>query len=306
MKYCLLVPVLLLLCKTTSLSQINPDTSFSTITAEWNVGEHKTYQGYFLEYKIFEQDTFEWSEMIFDVDVDVQSKTDSGYIIDWRFHNYLCLVKGDTTSSPAFYDTMRYLVRTTKFGAFQELVNWKNLSAPMSQPFREVLNDPDMNDSAKKFASIVMRSFEDRNIFEHLHIPGIRQFYTFLGKSLVVREGENIETIPHFLTGEPVDYTTELIELLRRNDQMSLEIISHKQAKVVPVSKDVRLFLWLGAQMNGKPFPDEQQLLLPSSLNETTLSIVDEKTGWVKHCLQHKHIETSGWIIMQQYSIDEK
>jgi hypothetical protein len=233
-----LLTALLLITGYTTFGQINMADSTAQAITYWDINEKQNYTISTEKIKIKGADTTSREITTYDVEVTVLKQTDKSYTIEWLYKN----IKTNSTNSTLqklmnVTKDMKVVFSTDEFGAFTEVINWKEIrdniqksTNSLSKDFSEI---PEMDKALKQIAKM----YSSKEAIESAAIKDILQFHTFYGGKYTL--GEVIEgqiKVPNLSGTEPFDadmsvYLDEINEaennFILRSNQVNKEQLTN-------------------------------------------------------------------------------
>ncbi|MDR1678205.1 MAG: hypothetical protein LBR81_00275 [Prevotellaceae bacterium] len=273
--------------------QINMSDSTAQVVGYWNKNEKQSYIITEEKLKIKDADTTERAVLKYVVDVTVKDSTANSYTIDWHYRDFD--FKSDTYNQimvdlMSVTQNMTITIKTDEFGAFQEVVNWKDVRGyiykatdKMKKTYREIAH-------MDKVIAQVEDMFKTKEAIEASSIEDIQQFYSFHGGKYKLKE-ENTGTIQlHNIydSKEPFDakVTVWLDEINPDDDNYIIrynQVVDEKQ-----LNDAVFAYLNKIAKTMKTAVPKKEDM--PLFQNEVNLASRIHNTGWIIYSVQTKTV----------------
>ncbi|MBK8546917.1 MAG: hypothetical protein IPL63_05895 [Saprospiraceae bacterium] len=288
MKNRILIMMMLLIGMTAS-AQINMEDT----TARSIVLGKREKQNYWVTFDVFKvngSDTTSRDNLTYDIEITVLTADEKSYTVEWRFKNAVT-----TSQLPALKNQVplingkKIVIKTNELGAFQEVVNWKELKAFMQTAIikakKEYQNDPEKDNYFKQIEG----EYKTKETIEASAIKEILQFHNFHGgkyKLGEVLEGKTTQSNPYGPQPFDVDITVVLDEINVDEDNFTLR--SWQEINKEQLADATFNYLTKSANsMKVKPPTRED---VKNLTNETFTSSVVHPTGWMLFTMEIKTV----------------
>jgi hypothetical protein len=203
----LLAPVLLLLMVVSARGQINMADSTSQVVAWWDKNESQDYVITSTKIKVQGNDTISSEIIQYDVDITVQDSTESGYLVNWFYHNYFIDSDDELTEKIiTLIGDLNIQIRTDGNGVFLEIVNWEEIRDVIMKGMDLVKNELKEFPGIDDFIAQMEGMYQSKQAIEASSINEILQFHYFHGVSYKYWQDYTYsDKLSNLYGGEPFD-----------------------------------------------------------------------------------------------------
>jgi hypothetical protein len=282
-------------------SQINMNDSTVQVISFWDRMEKQSYTVLQEKTKLKGADTTSKEIIRYEVDITVIDSTAKSYTVEWLYKNFDVNTDNKFTQRlVALSENLKVIIKTDELGAFQEVVNWKEVRGYIEKSLEVLKKDfkdvPKINEITAQVGSM----FSTKESIESAAIGEIQQYHSFHGARYLL--GERLSgqlKAPNLLGGEPFDMDLEVyLDEINPDDNnyiiRSLQTINSKQLTDATYEYLVRL-----SKSMAVPSPKREDL--KDLTNETITASRIHGSGWVIYSVQTKTV-TSDDVT----SIDER
>lgn len=287
-------------------SQINTKDSTVQVVGYWSKQDTQSYDVSFEKYKIQNNDTISRELMKYEVDIKITDSTENSYIIEWYYKNYTIDTESELIRKlTSIFDDISVKIKTDAFGAFIEVVNWKEVQDYLSKITDTLKNElKDVPNYEKTIANVVNKYLSKESI-EANAIKDALQFYKFHGVKYKLGEALTgiLETSNNY-GGKPfetvVHYSLDKINEADGNSILrSSEVINSEELT------DATYNYLLESGTFGDKFPPRNKF--PSLTNVTnTASRIHGDTGWVIYSIETKEVTAAETTNVEERIIEIK
>lgn len=267
-------------------AQINYEENSAQTVSYWSKGDVQSYSITTTKYKLKDQDTTSKEVYTSDVDITILKETDESYTMEWRYYNIRTNQKDALTNKlMRISNDMKVIVKTDEMGAFEEVVNWKeikNYIHKATMALREEYKNLSAMDMVLKQ---IEATYSSKEAIESVSIKDIQQFLTFHGG--VYTKGEVVEgtlEVPNILGPKPFDAKFEVFLDEIDPEEESYTVIASQivdEEQLTQATFDYLTAMAKNMNVEGPKRSDIQNLK-----NETlTLSRIHD-SGWPLYSIQ--------------------
>ncbi len=280
--------------------------STAQVVAYWDKGEKQNYTVTKEKIKLKGTDTTSKEITSYDVEITVLNQTEKSYTIQWLYKN----TKTNNTNPKAqklmnITKDMKVVFKTDEFGAFTEVLNWKEIRDYIQKATKLLSKDfaatPEMDKVLKQFTA----TFSSKEAIELAAIKDIQQFHTFHGGKYKLDEViEGQIKVPNLLGTEPFDgnFTVYLDEINEDNNNF---IIRAKQE----VNKEQLTnftFDYLTKMANTMKVTPPKREDLKDLKNEILTTSRIHGTGWVIYSIHTTTVNSDNVTSIEERIIEIK
>ena len=298
--------ILLLATGMTTFGQINMADSTVQVITYWEKGEKQNYSMTAEKIKIKGSDTTIREMTTYDVEITVLNISEKSYTIEWLYKN----IKSNSQNPIVqklmnITKDMKVVFKTDEFGAFIEVVNWKEIkeyiqkeASALRKDFKEI---QEMDNVIKQIEA----TYSTKEAVESASIKDIQQFHSFHGAKYKL--GEVLKgqiKVPNLYGTEPFDSEFSLcLDEINEADNNFI-IRSTQQVNSEQLTNATYDYLTKKAKtMNIEPPKREE---LKELKNETLTATRMHGTGWVVYSIQTTTITSDNVTNIEERTIEIK
>ncbi|MFC5623388.1 hypothetical protein [Algoriphagus winogradskyi] len=243
--------IILMVISQIAFSQINMEDSTVRTIAYWEIKETNSYHIALESFEIIDNDTSNWNEISYVVDMEILDSTESSYEVSWTYRDFV-LNLGERDS--AYQNLMEKLMtisegslvkfRTDEYGAFQEVTNWEDISEfyrKSGDTLKSMFGNIPQIDAMVDQTFTIYRT---KNSIETQSIKDVLQFLNFHGAEYKL--GEELSGIlysPNVLGKNRLE--TQVYVLLEEifPEDNDYRIVSFSEANAEQLTSETRLVL---------------------------------------------------------------
>lgn len=285
-------------------AQINIKDSTAQAVGYWSKQEIQKFKVVYNKLRIKEKDTIVDEKTTYNVDVKIIDSTANSYTIEWFYHDYNIETDNELLKKMnSIANDISVQFKTNEFGAFEEVVNWKEISKYINKGIKTLKKDIKITPQLKQAFKTIDHLYDSKESIEANAIKDILQYYSFHGSLFKLNEklsGESL--VNNNYGGDPFKSTLEisLDEIDTENDTYVLRMKNSINSKQL-TDETYKYLKKLG--ILGENLPKRENF---SSLsNETyTASRIHGGSGWVTYSLESKEIKSDGIIKVEERTIE--
>ena len=213
----LLFTLLFCLLSVSTFGQITSD-STAQVVGYWAKGNEISYKVSDYKIKIVDGDTVNTELITYDVDITILKADKKGFTIQWHHKNI-----ETNNPNPTIYklllvtNELKVQFRTDEFGAFVEVLNWKEIKNYTLKKVDELRKEfKDMPEMALVLNNIE-KIYMTKEAIEAVVIKDIRQFLTFHGTVYTLGEqNSTLVEVFHLYSAQPFE-AESIVELKEIN-----------------------------------------------------------------------------------------
>lgn len=284
--------------------QINTVDSTVQTIGYWSKNEKQSYVITIDKYKLNKSDTTSHDRYKFNVDIVVKDSTADSYTLEWKYKNYEIESENEILKKiMSMSEDMTVLVKTDEFGAFKEVVNWKELSAYMKNMTSKLRKEYKDAPTLVKLIKQVENTYNNKETIESGTINEIQQFLSFHGGKFVpgeVYEG-NMKT-PNMYGAEPFD--TEFTMSLDTIQFEDNNYILRYSQTVNQEQLEEATYNYLKTVMKTMGLPEPNRKDIKGIVNQTDLASRIHGSGWVIYSIQTKTVSADNSTNIEETVIE--
>jgi hypothetical protein len=306
----IIITVLSSLIALSSFGQIMNDSTVQVV-GYWNKGDRQTYNISTEKYKVKDADTTAREVFTYSVDVTVKDSTENSYIIEWYYYN-MDYKSEDGEDYQLMKDVLSLTqnltvtVKTDEFGAFQEVVNWKDIRDYLQKTTKQLTKKYKKDKLFAKMFTQVMDMYKTKEAIETSAIDEVHQFYAFHGGKYTL--GEEITgkmQMPNMYGGTPfdADFTLWLQEVDTEEESYILvqqQTVDSEQLKQVTFDFLTDLAKSVKAPAENMPKMSDT----PSIGNTSSIVSSIHDSGWVVYSVYIKEISVGDQATVEETTIE--
>lgn len=289
-----------------TFSQTNMQDSTVQVVGYWNNGEKQSYTISENKYKVQNGDTIDREKLTYEVDITIQDSTSDSYTIEWEYKNIVVESANEMLKKIMSYSRLKKATfKTDQFGAFKELLNWKEIRddiskmiMPMKEEFKNLPNFDKILDQH-------LSMFSTKESIESTAIQEIQQFYTFHGGKYDINKTIETKTnLPNIYGGTPFDADLTIWVQEVNVDDSNFTLCMEQKVDSIQLHTAVYDYLSKLSTNIGTTIPKSEKL---SSLRNTiwTTSMVHD-SGWPIYTILTKEIVAEDVQKVQELLIELK
>jgi hypothetical protein len=298
--------ILLLAIGTTTFGQINMADSTAQVITYWEKGEKQNYFMTAEKIKIKGSDTTIREMTTYDVEITILNNHEKTYTIEWLYKD----IKSNSQNPIVqklmnINKDMKVVFKTDEFGAFIEVVNWKEIKAYIQKEVSTLRKDFKEIQEMDNVIKQIEATYSTKEAIESASIKDIQQFRTFHGAKYKL--GEVIKgqiKVPNLYGTEPFDseFSLSLDEINEADNNFIIR--STQQVNIEQLTNATFDYLTKTAKtMNIEPPKREE---LKALKNETLTATRMHGTGWVVYSVQTTTITSDNVTNIEERIIEIK
>lgn len=275
----------------TCFSQINLEDSTVQVIGYWDKNEKQVYKVVETEYKIKDEDTTSVDVLKYTVDITIVDSTADSYVMDWHYKDYEVQTEDSLLMKLSkLNDNTSVRIRTDEFGAFQEVVNWKEVRSSLLKATKLLKKEMKKIPEMKKFIDQIENLYATKESIETAVAKDIQQFLTFHGGIYEFYEEYKASMkLPNIYGGEPFDSdVTVWVDEVNADDNnfvIRMEQVVDKQQLIAATMK------FLNEMSGTLKIVAPQDDLLQDMSNNTWLASRIHGSGWVVYSIQTTEVK---------------
>jgi len=298
--------ILLLAIGMTTFGQINMADSTAQVITYWEKGEKQNYSMTAEKIKIKGSDTTIREMTTYNVEITVLNNIEKTYTIEWLYKD----IKSNSQNPIVqklmnINKDMKVVFKTDEFGAFIEVVNWKEIKAYIQKEVSTLRKDFKEIQEMDNVIKQIEATYSTKEAIESASIKDIQQFHTFHGAKYKL--GEVIKgqiKVPNLYGTEPFDseFSLSLDEINEADNNFIIR--STQQVNIEQLTNATFDYLTKTAKtMNIEPPKREE---LKDLKNETLTATRMHGTGWVVYSVQTTTITSDNVTNIEERTIEIK
>jgi len=286
----LLTPTLLLIMNCSAICQINPSDSTAQVIAYWNKNEKQNYTVTSDKIRIQDGDTISKEFVRYDVDITVQDSTESGYIINWFYHDYYIETDDELVKKLfSLVEDMNIQIRTDELGTFEEVINWEEIRKYILKGTSMMKNEMKDVPRIDKIISQMEEVYSSPKAIEASAINEILQFYYFHGVQYKHwKEYSYDNKLANLYGGQPFD--AKVTFWLDEINDVDNNAVYRMQQVVDSDQLTNETFNYLSNLAETMQAPGPVREEFPDMHNETWMASRIHGSGWVLYSIQTKEV----------------
>ena len=285
-----LVPAILVLMAFTASGQLSIADSTSQVIAWWDKNERQDYMITSTKIKVQGNDTLSREVIQYDVDITVQDSTESGYVVNWFYHNYR--VESDEELLKkllAAVGDLNIQIRTDGNGAFLEIVNWEEVRDVVMVGMDLVKDGLKDFPGIQDFIGQMESMYKSKQAIEASSIDEILQFHYFHGVQYKYwQEYSYTDKLGNLYGGTPFD--AQVVFWLDEMDPEGNSAVYRMHQAVDPEQLTNETFSFLSRMAESMNGPAPVRENFPSLYNETRTASRIHDSGWVIWSVKTKEV----------------
>jgi hypothetical protein len=303
----LLKIIALVLLSVNSFGQINQEDSTLSVVGYWDKNEEQTYTVQIEKCKLKGSDTTSIETINYEVDILIKDSTENSYTIEWKYKNFESDSDNEFTKKlMSISNNLKVIIKTDELGAFQEVVNWKEIRDQISDALevlrKEFKDVPKIKDITKQVGIM----FSTKEAIESGSIKEIQQFYSFYGSKYKLNEVlTGKQKLANLYGGEPfdADYELELTTIDTASDSgivRYLQTVDKKQ-----VTDATYEYLKKNAIAMKTPIPEREDI--PElTIEDRTASNIHGPSGWILYTINIREVTAEDVTSIETREIELK
>jgi len=298
--------ILLLATGMTTFGQINIADSTAQVITYWEKGEKQNYSVTSEKIKIKGADTTSKEMTTYDVEITVLNISEKSYTIEWLYKN----IKSNSQNPIVqklmnITKDMKVVFKTDEFGAFIEVVNWKEIKEYIQKEASALRKDFKEIQQMDNVIKQIEATYSTKEANESASIKDIQQFHSFHGAKYKL--GEVLKgqiKVPNLYGTEPFDSEFSLcLDEINEADNNFI-IRSTQQVNSEQLTNATYDYLTKKAKtMNIEPPKREE---LKELKNETLTATRMHGTGWVVYSVQTTTVTSDNVTNIEERIIELK
>jgi hypothetical protein len=299
-----LAPALLVLMVVNAGGQINMADSTSQVVAWWDKNESQDYVITSTKIRVEGSDTISREIIQYDVDITVQDSTESGYVVNWFYHNYF--IETDDELVKKIFTVIGDLdiqIRTDGNGVFLEIINWEEVRDVIMKGLAVVKTELKEIPGSDDFITQMEGMYQSKEAIEGSSINEILQFHYFHGVSYRYWQDYSYSNkLENLYGGEPFDaQVTFWLDEMDPEEHNALYRM-HQVVDSEQLTNETFRFLARMAETMDGPAPVREEI--PSLHNETRLTSRIHDSGWVIWSVQTKEVLAQDVVQVEECVIE--
>lgn len=296
------VSVLIVLFVVPAFAQINLNDSSMQVIAYWGNKEKQSYKITDSKYVVVGVDTSQREVIKYNVDITVLDSTANSYTVEWWYKNYDVSGSNDFVKSvSSIFTDMKVVIKTNEFGAFVEVVNWKQVRDELNKAFGEIrkkYKEPAVLQALKNMQDI----YSTKESIESTAIQDVQQFHTFHGGKYVLHEDVENKLVSNGVAGAPVDvFTTVRLEELDGENNNGI-VKYWKDFDTKQMTDATYQVMKQMVKSTGEKLPPRDEIATVTYHEYIGARI--HGTGWVIYSIQTKETGEGDQISVEQREIE--
>jgi hypothetical protein len=299
--------LLVMLSGLNSFAQINMNDSTVQTIGYWDRNETYSYMVTSTKYKVTKEDTTAREVLKYDIDITIKDSTATSYTVEWLYKNFQSDSKNALLKKlAAISENLRVLIKTDEMGAFQEVVNWQEISSKMKKAIdvvkKEFKSVPKLDEILKPLEA----TYTTKAGIEGTVMMEAQQYYTFHGGKYKLGEEVSAKIqLPNNYGGTPID-----ADLTIRLDEINTDdnnyIIRYWQISDSRQLTDAafEFVKKLAAASGAKNVPTRDKM--PATTHEEDVASRIHNTGWVIYTVRTKVVDVDGVSSVDEVVIEMK
>ncbi|HHB52811.1 MAG TPA: hypothetical protein ENK75_07250 [Saprospiraceae bacterium] len=287
-----------------AFGQINMNDSTAQVIGYWDMNEKQSYIVTQEKFKIKDSDTTSREFYKYAVDMTIVDSTANSYVIDWFYKDYEIQSDNELIQKLAsITEDMTVRVRTDELGAFQEVINWKEVRDYILKGTKllkkETKNIPNMD----KFIKQLEGMYSTKESIELGAVKEMQQYYTFHGAKYELGEEYNADMqAANLYGGDPFDMkvTVWLDEL--NPDDNNFIIRMQQTIDSEQLTKATFDYLVKMAETMKTPAPKKEDI--PPLTNDTWTASRIHGSGWIIYSIETKEVKAEGVTNIEERIIE--
>ena len=287
-----------------AFGQINMNDSTAQVIGYWDMNEKQSYIVTQEKFKIKDSDTTSREFYKYAVDMTIVDSTANSYVIDWFYKDYEIQSDNEIIQKLAsITEDMTVRVRTDELGAFQEVINWKEVRDYILKGTKllkkETKNIPNMD----KFIKQLEGMYSTKESIELGAVKEMQQYYTFHGAKYELGEEYNADMqAANLYGGDPFDMkvTVWLDEL--NPDDNNFIIRMQQTIDSEQLTKATFDYLVNMAETMKTPAPKKEDI--PPLTNDTWTASRIHGSGWIIYSIETKEVKAEGVTNIEERIIE--
>jgi hypothetical protein len=287
-----------------AFGQINMNDSTAQVIGYWDMNEKQSYIVTQEKFKIKDSDTTSREFYKYAVDMTIVDSTANSYVIDWFYKDYEIQSDNELIQKLAsITEDMTVRVRTDELGAFQEVINWKEVRDYILKGTKllkkETKNIPNMD----KFIKQLEGMYSTKESIELGAVKEMQQFYTFHGAKYEFGQEYNADMkVANLYGGEPFDTkVTVWLDELNPDDN---NFIIRMQQTVDSEQLTNATFDYLVKMSETMKVPAPKKEEIPPLTNDTWTASRIHGTGWIIYSIETKETKAEGQTNIEERIIE--
>ncbi len=298
--------LLTILLSVNAFSQINMADSTAQVIGYWDMNEKQTYIITQEKFKINETDTTSREFYKYEVDMTIVDSTANSYVIDWFYHDYdIHSDKELIQKLSSLTEDMTVRIRTDEFGAFQEVINWKEVRDYILKATKMLKKETKGIPNMDKFIQQFEGMYSTKQSIELGAVNEMQQYYTFHGGKYELGEEYKADMqAANLYGGNPFDMkvTVWLDEL--NPDDNNFIIRMQKSIDSEQLTNATFDYLVNMAETMKTAVPKREDI--PPLINDTWTASRIHGSGWIIYSVETKEVTAEGTTNVEERIIEIK
>jgi hypothetical protein len=299
-----LLSIVLLLTGLNVFGQINTGDSTVQVVSYWNKGEKQSYSITLEKSKVQGVDTTSKEVITYNVEVTVKDSTDKSYTIEWLYKDFTTNSTNETVKKLMnITKDMKVIFRTNEFGAFVEVINWKeirdyilNTSATLQKDFANI---PGID----RIIQQLIATYSTKEAIESASIKDIRQFHTFHGgKYKLGEEVEGVIKVANMAGPEPFDAAIKVYLDEINTEENSFILKSAQEINKEQLADATFSYMTTLAKNMNVALPKREDV--KNLRNETWTASKVYESGWVVYSVQTTTVMSGNMKNIEERTIE--
>lgn len=277
-----------------AFGQINMIDSTAQVIGYWDKNEKQTYIITHEKFKVKDSDTTSREFYRYAVDMTIVDSTANSYVIDWFYRDYEIQSNNELIQKlSSITEDMTVRIRTDELGAFQEVVNWKEVRDYILKATKLMKKETKSIPNMDKFIKQVEGMYSTKQSIELGAVKEMQQYYTFHGGKYELGEEVNANMqAANLYGGDPFDMkvTLWLDELNPDNNNFIIRMqqtIDSEQLTNATFDYLVKM-----AETMKVPAPKKEDI--PPMTNDIWTASRIHGTGWIIYSVETKEVKAEG------------
>lgn len=284
--------------------QINMNDSTAQVIGYWDMNEKHSYVVTQEKIKIKDSDTTSREFYKYEVDITIVDSTSNSYLIDWFYKNYEIQSDNELINKlSSITEDMTIRIRTNELGAFQEVVNWKDVRDYIFTATKLMKKETKKIPNMDSFIKQLEEMYSTKESIELGVVKEMQQYYTFHGaKYELGEEYSGNMKVTNLYGGEPFDtkVTVWLDEL--NPDDNDFTIRMEQTVDSEQLTNATFDYLTKMAETMKVPAPRKDEI--PPLTNDTWTASLIHGTGWIIYSIETKETKAEGVTSIEERILD--
>ncbi len=277
-----------------TFGQINMNDSTAQVIGYWDMNEKQTYIITQEKFQIKDSDTTAREFYKYAVDMTIVDSTANSYLIDWFYRDYEIQSDNELIQKlSSIIEDMTVRIRTDELGAFQEVVNWKEVRDYILKATKLMKKETKSIPNMDKFINQVEVMYSTKQSIELGAVKEMQQYYTFHGGKYELGEEINANMqAANLYGGDPFDMkvTLWLDELNPDNNNFIIRM----QQSVDSEQLTNATFDYLVKMSETLKVPAPKKEDIPPMTNDIWIASRIHGSGWIIYSVETKEVKAEG------------